>query len=112
MDNWKVFCSDVDDTLAMHNLSEYPTEQRVVVEYTHGPMVIVPNQKNINTLIKFKKLGYYVIVWSRTGSDWAEKVCEATGIDGYVDLYLTKPIFILDDRPANEWTERIWRDAK
>lgn len=107
--NFKVYCSDVDDTLVMHDLSEYPSDTQITVEYTNGPMKLVPNKKHINLLVKFYKLGYHVIVWSRTGGDWAEIVSKAIGIDQYVNQYITKPLFIADDRKPEEWLTLLYR---
>jgi len=107
--NLKVYCSDVDDTLVMHDLSEYPKESQITVNYTNGPMVLVPNKKHINLLIKFYKLGYHVVVWSRTGGDWAQLVSQSLGIDQYVNTYMTKPLFIADDKVPDEWLTTIYR---
>lgn len=113
VDNIKTLYSDVDDTLAMHNLSDYAVEEHISIDYTHGPMVIVPNKKNINLLTKFYKLGYTIILWSKTGGDWAQLVGKAIGIDHMVTLYVSKPMFLLDDKEFGEWIgPRLWRDPQ
>lgn len=108
---YKTVYVDVDDTLAMGNLSEYPTKDHVTVQYVNGPITVVPNQKNINLLTLFYKLGYTVIVWSQTGADWAKTISEAFKLEHMVTAYLTKPLFILDDKDVGEWMgKRRWRD--
>lgn len=101
---------DCDDTLVMWNISSYPTLPHIELD-CYGPVVLAPNQKNINLVKKFKKLGYSIIVWSATGADWAEAVSKALDLDGIVSLYLTKPSYYLDDLPSNQFMgQRLWRD--
>lgn len=106
----RVFASDVDDTIILWDVSEYPDAPKVQLD--GGSITVAINQKNVNTLIKFKKLGYTVVVWSQSGKDWAEKVVNALDINQYVDLIMTKPSYYLDDLDASAWMHRLWRDAK
>lgn len=109
----KAYYSDVDDTLAMGNLSDYPETARIKVPYINGDVEIVPNKKMINLLTYFYKLGYDIIVWSRTGGDWAEAVGKALEIDHMVAAYLPKPLFYGDDQPVEQWMgPRRYRDNK
>lgn len=108
----QVVVCDVDDTLIMYDLSKHPgaTTQVIVNPYSKMGIDIVPNKKNINTLIKFKKLGYFVIVWSRTGKLWAEEVVRELGLSEFVDQTLCKPLFYIDDKDAETWIgDRVWR---
>lgn len=110
---YKTLYVDVDETLAMSNLSNYEEKDWKTVHYVNGPIDIVPNEKNINLLTLFYKLGYTIIVWSKTGGDWARLVSETLGIDKMVAVYLTKPTFYLDDQEVTEWMGgRRWRDNK
>jgi hypothetical protein len=102
----------VDDTLLMHDISEYPEDKRVTVSCNGREFVGVPNQKNINLLIKFYKLGYDVYVWSKTGESWAQAVGRELGLDRYVNAYLTKPDFYMDDKGMDAWMgPRVYRNA-
>lgn len=113
LDANKIVYCDVDETLAMCNLSDYPVSDLVTIPYVNGDCKIIPNKKNINLLTWFHKLGYTVVVWSKTGSDWAEAVGKAIGIDPVVALYLRKPDYYIDDLEASEWMgPRRWRNAK
>lgn len=127
------FYTDIDDTVIMHDLSEYDDKRSNetiskstldVLEKLTTFTILDPlktndnkykyirNDKNINTIKKFYKLGYTIIAWSKTGSDWAERVCKHLDIDKYISCYLTKPTYYLDDKDVNEWIgPRIWRDA-
>lgn len=115
LDGDRVLMVDVDDTLVMWNVSEYRAKDDPnykFVQLDSGAITVLENKKNINTLIKFKKLGYTVVVWSQSGKDWAEKVVNALDINQYVDLIMTKPSYYLDDLDASAWMHRLWRDAK
>jgi hypothetical protein len=101
---------DCDDTLVAWNISEYPDLPRLQVTCFGYTSELVPNQKNINLVVKFAKLGYKVVVWSQSGSEWAETIGRAVCIDDYVSLYISKPSWYLDDLPATDWlNRRIWR---
>lgn len=103
--------SDVDDTLLMHDISQFPVEQHITITCNGREFVGVPNVKNINLLIKFYKLGYDVYVWSKTGKSWAQAVTRALKLDPYVEACLSKPDFYLDDRKADGWMGiQVWRD--
>lgn len=97
------YYSDVDDTLVMGNLSDYPESEHITIDFVNGPVKVVPNQKMINLLTFFFKLGYPVIVWSKTGGKWASVVGQALGIDHMVSAYIPKPTFYGDDLPAESW---------
>ena len=104
---------DVDDTLLLHDKSQYPDYQHITVGCNGREFVGVAHAKNIKLLIKFWKLGYEVYVWSKTGKSWAEAVCRALSLEMYVSAYLTKPDFYMDDKGANEWLgPRVYRDPK
>ena len=109
----KPFFSDVDDTLILWDLSKYPDGERVTVEFAGYKTELVRHQKNINLLEKFARLGYTVIVYSRTGADWARAIVEALELQDFVHVYMDKPMFMMDDQEVSEWcAPAIWRDPK
>lgn len=113
VENEKLLYVDTDDTIGMWNLSDYPAKGRVYVSCYNHITTIVPNQKNINLVKKFIKLGYGIVAWSATGAEWAKAVFTAVGLDEYVTIYLTKPRYYLDDVECTEWMgQRIYRDNK
>ncbi len=109
--NQKLIYVDCDDTLIMWDFSSHTALERVWVECYDQESEVHVNQKNKNLVEKFHKLGYGIIVWSATGSDWAEAVAKAIGIDQLVTAYLTKPRFYLDDLDSSVWMgPRLYRD--
>jgi len=101
---------DCDDTLVMWDLSKYPDLPRIQLD-CYGPVTLIPNQKNINLVKKFSKLGYTIVVWSQTGVDWAETVAKAVGIEEFVDVCISKPTYYLDDLSSDAWLDRrIYRE--
>lgn len=113
MYNHKVVYFDVDDTLVVHDLSSYEGERILELDYGIEPITVGVNQKNVNTLIWCAKLGYSIVVWSKTGGDWAYEVVRALRLSKYVRFCLTKPNFIVDDRPATDWIgNNLWRAPK
>lgn len=110
IDSHKVVTVDMDDTIVMWNLSDYPDLPRIKLD-CYGPAELVPNTKNINLVRKLYKLGYTIIAWSQTGFEWAHAVSKAVGLDDVVSLYMTKPRYHVDDLPSTVWMgDRLWRD--
>lgn len=109
----RVVMVDCDDTLCLWDLSDYSDYEQVFVEYVNGPVAVVPHHKNINTLIKFWKLGYTVIVWSGSGYKWATAVVTTLGLEQYVHSVMSKPLYHFDDKPCESWMgPRVWRNPK
>lgn len=109
----RIVMVDVDDTLVLWNLSAYPGAIRKTIEHVNGWVQVIPHHKNINTLIKFYKLGYTIVVWSGSGHAWAEAVVRALELGQYVTQIISKPLYYFDDKPCQEWMgARVWRDPK
>jgi len=102
---------DIDETLIMADRSQHPVgELRVVNVYGHDVEVIV-NQKMVNKVTYYGKLGWSFVFWSRTGEKWAHEIARELGLLKYAVATMTKPLIYFDDRPADDWMERLWRDA-
>lgn len=105
---------DVDDTLVLWDKSQHPEARTITVNLTGKPghdTILVPHIKNINTFIKFAKMGYDMIVWSKTGYEWAKLIVEALELQPYVSAIASKPNFYFDDREASDWIgERVYRE--
>lgn len=109
--NDRIVWVDCDDTLIMWDLSAYPDLPRVKVQNSDEAAIVVPNLKNINTIKKFYKLGYKLIVHSGSGHLWAEAVVKALELQPYVTLIMSKPMYYFDDYSVVNWIgPRIWRD--
>jgi hypothetical protein len=55
--------------------------------------------------------GFEVVVWSAGGGEWAAQIGGILGLDPYVDLYLGKPDFAVDDRADFGITKDRWIPA-
>lgn len=106
----KTLYVDIDDTLLIHNKSEYPVEMHIVVPHNGRVFVGVPHHKNILMMEKFYNLGYDIIVWSKTGAMYAQAVIEKLKISHPIKAVLSKPDFYLDDKGVEEWMgPRVYR---
>ena len=92
-----VFASDVDDSLIMWRIPQGYTGPLVETNLDGFKDVGIPNQHAINHLKKMKARGYSVVVWSAGGSEWADAVVQALGLEDYVDVVMPKIDFHLDD---------------
>jgi len=96
VDSTLVFAwSDLDDTL----------KAKLTTVYINSECFYVHDQ-HIQKIKEFKARGHNVIVWSAGGSDWAEAVVNAIGIQAFVDVVLSKPDWYFDDLPVEEWIGR------
>ena len=92
-----VYASDVDDTLIMWRIPEGYKGPLVETNYNGFKDQGIPNLPAIAHLKKMKARAYSVVVWSAGGSDWAEVVVKALGLESYVDVVMPKIDFHLDD---------------
>lgn len=55
--------------------------------------------------------GGYVVVWSRSGWEWAKNIVEALELQEYVHQVMSKPIAYFDDKDVSEWLkDRVFLD--
>lgn len=72
-----------------------------------------PHRKHIEQLKRHKLRGHKVIVWSQGGGEWAEAVVKALQLEQYVDLVTSKPTWVYDDLPCQEYMgKNIWYEDK
>jgi hypothetical protein len=93
---------DVDETLI---LSKYPDhrEDEAVDIAIEGSLLsgrFVPHKRHVEMVKMHKVWGNGVIVWSRSGHDWAKAVVEVLGLTQYVDAVMAKPFYYYDDKPC------------
>lgn len=104
-----VYASDVDDTLVMWaDPNKFPGRTITITTNGFSEKAAV-NEYALEHLKKMKRRGYSVVVWSAGGSDWAESVVKALGIEGYVDVVMPKIDDHLDD--VQDPTDKIGRWA-
>lgn len=103
--NKKIVSFDVDQTLVMWGEKRNePKEGRIlIVDPNDGEnMYLTPHTKHIQKLKDYKRSGWFVIVWSASGGDWAHAVCQALDIVDHTSLIIGKPSILFDDLPLNE----------
>lgn len=111
----QVVTIDVDDTLVLwpesHRDYTKPASHTLPYEgavgfkdpYDGTTNWLVPHQKHIDLIKKYKGRGFLVIVWSAGGVQWANSVVDSLGIRDYVDIILTKPSRYVDDLTCEKW---------
>lgn len=105
---------DVDNTLILWNCD--PQDPRTIwipslkvdgvnengtVSYEHVP--VIPHEKHLLMIKRHKQLGNTVVVWSKSGPEWARNIVEYFGLSGYVDLVCGKPCVVYDDLKPDQF---------
>lgn len=93
--NEKVTMFDVDQTLIRLFPEDYEPEVLTIEHY--GEIKVSPINQHIEALKELKSKDYYVVVWSHSGTEWAEKVVKALKLEEQVDCIITKPLLAFDD---------------
>lgn len=96
---------DVDDTLIIHfPIGEIPPhrlDEAIVISIPDRPMFTaecIPHKDHIERLKMHKVWGNGVVVWSKSGWEWAETVVKALKLEDYVDVVASKPNYYYDDK--------------
>lgn len=104
LDKDNVAYFDVDDTLIIYERNLSSDRYHELFELSLEPLIsgvlVAPHRNNIQALKDHKAWGNGVVVWSRSGAQWAEKVVKALGLEQYVDVVLSKPFYYYDDKPC------------
>lgn len=93
-----LYC-DVDDTLIIWDPEKFShsSTDLLTIEDNKQSFKFLPHHRHIDFLRKVKLQGYGIVVWSKAGADWAEKIVLALGLEDVVDVVASKPEFVLDD---------------
>lgn len=93
---------DVDGCLIVSTKeSKY---MRSILDPVTGKFIKVGvNSAMVRLLQEEAQRGSYVIVWSRSGYEWAKNVVNALELEQYVNLIMSKPIVYFDDTPVKKW---------
>lgn len=100
-----IVCTDIDNTILKwskkHNI---PGEGRIEIldPYSGETIYGRPHLVHIRLLKQYKARGYTIIAWTKSGVLWAEAVAKAFNIDDLIDLYMTKPDKVIDDKNTLE----------
>ncbi len=95
---------DVDDTLIIY---DYPPDREdEALDISLSPLVsarVVPHKRHIEMIKLHKSWGNGVVVWSRSGWEWAKIVVEKLGLTDYVDAVMCKPMYYYDDKKCYDF---------
>jgi hypothetical protein len=61
------------------------------------------NEPMVRLMLEEKQRGGYIIVWSRSGYEWAANVVKALCLEETVDIVMSKPIVYFDDVEVKDW---------
>lgn len=119
IDNENVRPFDIDGTLILPYVNEPnilykqlgrvvevfdPIENKTIKMVAHEPMVRLLREEHHR--------GCYILVWSRSGKEWAANVIKALGLESCVHLVMNKPIVYFDDTPVADWLkDRVFLPA-
>ncbi len=94
---------DVDDTLVMWDDPYRPADDKLEFTSVSGTTYYLkPHAKHIELLKDHFNRGYFVIVWSAGGYEWANDVLTTLNLNAYRHLVMSKPTKYVDDLPGNE----------
>ncbi len=96
-----VFC-DVDKTL-VSPFEDFDNGTRIDLNYYGKIKKFRIHLKNIEFLRSLKERGYYIVVMSGNGSEWAKETVKGLKIEHLVDLTMMKPLKYIDDLECKEW---------
>lgn len=102
-------CFDVDDTLIMWEYHEKAPDLPTVTlkeESTGHSQTFQIHIHHVERIKMLKLTGKTIIVWSQSGSEWAEKVVVALGLEKFVDVVLEKPPRVYDDNPPASFIQQ------
>lgn len=72
---------------------------------------VMVNKAMVRLLKEEKHRGGYILVWSRSGWEWARNVIQALELEKYVDQIMSKPVVYFDDTPIQDWLkDRVFLD--
>ncbi len=111
----RVYFFDVDNTLVfperdvLHLLSTAADKDKLGAPIYFGDIRFYPHLAHISLIKELKARGHSVIVWSAGNSYWAEQVIRALKLENSVDLVMSKPDGICDDKSVVEWLPEVDR---
>jgi hypothetical protein len=103
LNNELVVAVDVDQTLILHDYENHPLLPLKVINcpYKKEPLTVAIHKAHVDLVKDYKARGFFVIVWSHAGFNWANTVVKHLMLADYVDLIMTKPSKHVDDTPAD-----------
>lgn len=99
--NEQILYCDIDSTLVFDCDKSHP--EALPAKYYDETRWVRPHHKQIQFLKTLKTRGFYVIAHSGNGHGWVEEIINLLKLSKYVDEVKSKPVFYLDDLPAEKW---------
>lgn len=105
----KIIFYDVDDCLVFWpEHLKYNPEDIIEIDSLY-PIIggeqtykLTPNHNVIEDLKNKSKQEFFIIVWSAAGYEHAEEIVEKLGIIFFVNIVMSKPLYIVDDLKPEE----------
>ena len=94
---------DVDDTLILYKFPDHQLDEAITISIADRELMtatVIPHKDHIERLKLHKAWGNGVVVWSRSGWEWADAVIKALELGDYVDFIAAKPMYYYDDKPC------------
>lgn len=114
IDNENIRPFDVDGTLIDNGYKWESGAEYVYVKdsITNKEIRCKVNRSMVRLLKEESSRGNYVVVWSRSGKEWAKNVILALKLKAYVKLVMAKPLVYFDDLPVEQWLkDRVFIDG-
>lgn len=89
---------DVDDTLIMYGPFDPARSMEIKIAEDRPSVWVTPNETHIDQIKRHKAWGNGVVVWSKSGHEWAMTVVKALDLESYVDVVMAKPTYFYDDK--------------
>lgn len=109
----QLICADVDDTVIIWSDPVTIENEANLVQfydpYEKCTKWVLSHPAHIKIIKDRKARGATIILWSQSGYEWAVQAAKACGLLEHVDYCASKPVAIIDDKPASAWLqERIF----
>lgn len=101
-DNENVKPFDVDGCLIVDK-SESKTHAHVYDGVSKRTIKVGVNKAMVRLLLEEHHRGAHIIVWSRSGKEWAANVVRALCLEDKVHDVLAKPTVYFDNEPVKNW---------
>jgi hypothetical protein len=103
---------DVDSTLVMWpKLYHEERSGSIKANYYGTPIYVNPHTYHIDLVKAYYSRGFRIIVHSANGWEWALEIVKKLELENYIHEVSTKFVKYIDDKPADEWTKRIYIDT-
>jgi|SRR5665213_730286 len=93
---------DIDGCLIV-SADQSSLKANVLDPVTGKTIKVGVNRAMVRLLKEEFQRGSFILVWSRSGYQWAKNVVIALELEQYVGQVMSKPIVYFDDTPVKKW---------